>query len=77
MKTTNIDIHGVYNLSNCACIEVHFEEGYDSRIMWRVSIVDHPLQKWHRARIDETAVGRAYFRAGNMRIYLDEVMHVQ
>lgn len=75
MKTTNIDVHGVYNLSNCACIEVHFEKGYYPRIMWRVSIVDHPLQKWHRARIDERA-GRAYFRAGNMRVYLDQVMRL-
>lgn len=74
MKTKNIDVHGVYSLTNCACIEIHIKEGYDSRIMWRVSIVDHPLQKWHEARIDETAAGRAYFRAGNMRIYLDQVM---
>ena len=77
MKTTNIDVHGVYNLTNCACIEVHFEESYDHRIMWRVSIVDHPLQKWHSARIDETVAGKAYFRAGNMRIYLDQVMRLQ
>lgn len=74
MKTKNIDVHGVYSLTNCACIEIHIKEGSDSRIMWRVSIVDHPLQKWHEARTYETATGRAYFRAGNMRIYLDQVM---
>ena len=74
MKTKNIDVHGVYSLTNCACIEIHIKEGSDSRIMWRVSIVDHPLQKWHEARTYETAAGRAYFRAGNMRIYLDQVM---
>ena len=76
MKTKNIDVHGVYSLTNCACIEIHIKEGSDSRIMWRVSIVDHPLQKWHEARTYETATGRAYFRAGNMRIYLDQVMRV-
>ena len=76
MKTQNIDVHGVYSLTNCACIEIHIKEGSDSRIMWRVSIVDHPLQKWHEARTYETATGRAYFRAGNMRIYLDQVMRV-
>ena len=67
MKTQNIDVHGVYSLTNCACIEIHIKEGSDSRIMWRVSIVDHSLQKWHEARTYETATGRAYFRAGNMR----------
>lgn len=76
MKTTNINVHGVYSLTNCACIEVHIEEGYNPRIMWRLSIVDHPLQKWHEASIYETAVGRTYFRAGNMRVYLDQVMRI-
>ena len=76
MKTQNFDVHGVYSLTDCACIEIHIKEGYDSCIMWRVSIIDHPLQKWHEARIDETATGRTYFRAGNMRIYLDQVIRV-
>ena len=75
MKTKNIDVHGVYSLTNCAYIEVHIKEGcYNPFIMWRLSIVDHPLQKWHEARIDETAAGRAYFRANGKRIYLDQVM---
>ena len=40
MKNVNIDVHGVYSLSNTGGIEVHIEEGYDPFIFWRYSIID-------------------------------------
>lgn len=65
------------SLANCACLEVHIEEGYDPFIMWRLSIVDSEKpQKWHKAKIYDTAKGRQYFKYGKIRIYLDEVMRV-
>jgi hypothetical protein len=76
MKTKNIDVHGVYSLFNTGGIEVHIEEGYDPFILWRFSIIDTEPQKWHKAKINDTAAGRAYFRANGKRIYLDQVMHV-
>lgn len=76
MKTKNIDVHGVYSLFNTGGIEVHIEEGYDPFILWRYSIIDTEPQKWHKAKINETAAGRAFFRAGGMRVYLDQVMRV-
>ena len=77
MKTKNIDVHGVYSLFNTGGIEVHIEEGYDPFIMWRLSIVDSEKpQKWHKAKIYDTAKGRHYFKCGRIRIYLDEVMRV-
>lgn len=76
-KTEEVKIHGVYSLANCACVEVHIEEGYDPFIMWRLSIVDSEKpQKWHKAKIYDTAQGRQYFRYGKIKIYLDEVMRV-
>ena len=76
MKNVNIDVHGVYSLSNTGGIEVHIEEGYDPFILWRYSIIDTEPQKWHKAKVSETAAGRAYFRANGKRIYLDQVMRV-
>lgn len=76
MKTKNIDVHGVYSLFNTGGIEVHIEEGYDPFILWRFSIIDTEPQKWHKAKISETATGRAFFRANGMRVYLDQVMRV-
>ena len=76
MKTKNIDVHGVYSLFNTGGIEVHIEEGYDPFILWRFSIIDTEPQKWHKAKIKDTAAGRSYFRANVKRIYLDQVMHV-
>lgn len=76
MKNANIDVHGVYNLFNTGGIEVHIEEGYDPFILWRFSIVDTEPQKWHKAKIYDTAKGRQYFKYGKIRIYLDEVMRV-
>lgn len=76
MKNANIDVHGVYSLFNTGGIEVHIEEGYDPFILWRYSIIDTEPQKWHKSKINETAAGRAFFRAGGMRVYLDQVMHV-
>ena len=35
MKTKNIDVYGVYSISNTGGIEVHIEEGYDPFILWR------------------------------------------
>lgn len=76
MKTKNIDVHGVYSISNTDWIEVHIEEGYDPFILWRYAIIDTEPQKWHKAEIYDTAAGRAYFRANGKRIYLDQVMRV-
>ena len=76
MKTKNIDVHGVYSLFNTGGIEVHIEEGYDPFVYWRYSIIDEGPLKWHKAKISETAAGRAFFRANGMRIYLDQVMRV-
>lgn len=76
MNIKNIDVHGVYCLCNVGGIEVHLEEGYDPRVWWRFSIVDEKPQKWHRVKIYYNAKGRAFFKAGNMRVYLDEVMRV-
>lgn len=76
MKNANIDVHGLYSLANCACLEVHIEyEGYDPFILWRFSIIDTEPQKWHKAKISYTQKG-AFFRAAGMRIYLSEVMRV-
>ena len=83
-KNEGVKIHGVYSLTNCACVEVHLEEGYDPFVMWRLSIVDGiKPQKWHKAKIYETRKGRLYFNFGyschyksRTRIYLDEVMKV-
>ena len=76
-ENESVKIHGVYSLSNCACVEVHIEEGYDPYIMWRLSIMDSEKpQKWHKAKIYDTAQGRQYFRYGKIKIYLDEVMRV-
>lgn len=73
----SVKIHGLYSLANCACLEVHIEEGYDPFIMWRLSIVySEKPQKWHKAKIYDTAKGRHYFKYGKIRIYLDEVMRV-
>ena len=74
MKYQNIDIHGVYSISNTGGIEVHIEEGYDPFILCRYAIIDTEPQKWHKAKISDTAAGRAYFRANGKRIYLDQVM---
>lgn len=76
MKYQNIDIHGVYSISNTGGIEVHIEEGYDPFILWRYAIIDTEPQKWHKAKIYDTAKGRQYFKYGKIRIYLDEVMRV-
>ena len=76
MKTKNIDVHGVYSLFNTGGIEVHIEEGYDPFVYWRYSIIDEGPLKWHKAKINDTAAGRAYFRANGKRIYLDQVMRV-
>ena len=74
-ENESVKIHGLYSLANCACLEVHIEEGYDPFIMWRLSIVDSEKpQKWHKAKIYDTAKGRQYFKYGKIRIYLDEVM---
>lgn len=76
-ENESVKIHGLYSLANCACLEVHIEEGYDPFIMWRLSIVDSEKpQKWHKAKIYDTAKGRQYFKYGKIRIYLDEVMRV-
>ena len=76
-ENESVKIHGLYSLTNCACLEVHIEEGYDPFIMWRLSIVDSEKpQKWHKAKIYDTAKGRQYFKYGKIRIYLDEVMRV-
>ena len=77
MKNANIDVHGVYSLFNTGVIEVHIEyEGYDPFILWRFSIIDTEPQKWHKAKIYDTAKGRQYFKYGKIRIYLDEVIRV-
>lgn len=76
-ENESVKIHGLYSLANCACLEVHIEEGYDPFIMWRLSIVDSEKpQKWHKAKIYDTAKGRQYFKYGKIKIYLDEVMRV-
>lgn len=76
-ENESVKIHGLYSLANCACLEVHIEEGYDPFIMWRLSIVDSEKpQKWHKAKIYDTAKWRQYFKYGKIRIYLDEVMRV-
>ena len=76
-ENKSVKIHGLYSLANCACLEVHIEEGYDPFIMWRLSIVDSEKpQKWHKAKIYDTAKGRQYFNYGKIKIYLDEVMRV-
>lgn len=76
-ENESVKIHGFYSLANCACLEVHIEEGYDPFIMWRLSIVDNEKpQKWHKAKIYDTAKGRQYFKYGKIKIYLDEVMRV-
>lgn len=77
MKPANINIHGVYSMCNVGGIEVHIEEGFDPLVYWRYSIIDTKPQKWHKAKISETAAGRAFFRANGMRVYLDQVMRVQ
>ena len=76
MKTKNIDVHGVYSICNTDWIEVHLEEGYEPFVYWRYSIIDTEPQKWHKAKISDTAAGRAYFRANGKRIYLDQVMRI-
>lgn len=76
MKIKNIDVHGVYTLFNTGGIEVHIEEGYDPFVYWRYSIIDTKPLKWHKAKISDTAAGRAYFRANGKRIYLDQVMRI-
>lgn len=76
MKTKNIDVHGVYSICNTGWIEVHLEEGYEPFVYWRYSIIDTEPQKWHKAKIYDTAKGRHYFKYGKIRIYLDEVMRV-
>lgn len=76
MKSGNFDVHGVFCICNTGGIEVHLEEGYDPFVYWRFSIMDTKPQKWHRAKINETATGRSFFRARNMRVYLDQVTRV-
>lgn len=69
-------VHGVYCLSNCAGLRVHIEEDGEA-IRWQLAIIDSEKpQKWHKAKLYDTAKGRQYFKYGNMRIYLDEVMKV-
>lgn len=72
----NLEVHGVYSIYNTGGIEVHIVEGYDPFVYWRYSIIDTPPQKWHKAKINYAASGRAYFRAQSMRIYLDHVMRI-
>ncbi len=85
MKPANIDIHGVYTLFNTGGIEVHIEEGYDPFVFWRMSCGEKCGEydacyncngcKWHKAKINYTQKG-AFFRAGGMRVYLDQVMRI-
>ena len=76
-ENESVKIHGLYSLANCACLEVHIEEGYDPFIMWRLSIVDSEKpQKWHKAKIYYNGSGKAYFRHNGARVYLSEVMRV-
>lgn len=76
-ENKSVEIDGLYCLSNCSCLEVHIEEGYDPFIMWRLSTMySEKPQKWHKAKIYDTAKGRHYFKYGKIRIYLDEVMRV-
>ena len=72
----NLEVHGVYSVCNVGGIEVHLVEDCDPLVYWRYSIINTLLQKWHKAKINYAASGRAYFRAQNMRIYLDQVIKV-
>lgn len=70
----NFEVHGVYPISNCGGLEVHLEEGYDPIVYYRLAILDSDKpQKWHRSKLYETSKG-FYFKFGNHRIYLSEVM---
>ena len=69
-------IHGVYSLTNCAALQVHIEEGYDPIVYYKLVIIDGMKpQKWHKAKVYYNTKG-AYFKFGNSRIYLDQVMRV-
>lgn len=69
-------VHGVYSLSNVAGLHIHLDSDGEA-VHWRLAIIDSEKpQKWHKAKINDTAAGRAYFRANGKRIYLDQVMRV-
>lgn len=69
-------VHGVYSLSNVAGLHIHLDSDGEA-VHWRLAIIDSEKpQKWHKAKIYDTAKGRQYFKYGKIRIYLDEVMRV-
>lgn len=71
----DLEVQAVYCMSNFGGIEVHlaFEDG-DRCMYWRYNFGEP--EKWHKAKIYDTAKDRCYFRAGNMRVYLDQVIRV-
>lgn len=72
----NYQVHGVYCLSNVAGLEVHIEEGYDPIVYYRLVIIDGMKpQKWYKSKVYSTNKGN-YFRFGNSRIYLNQIMRV-
>ena len=70
-------IHGVYSLSNCAALQIHIDDhGIETAVYYKLVIIDGMKpQKWYKAKVYYNTKG-AYFKFGNSRIYLDQVLRV-